>query len=115
MLKPTIYLDTSSWNHLLNGQMSSLGEAIGKSGLCIPCYSIQSIEELLGAREEKKRTALDLQLDAVGARFLETLSDTDGGMPTDHRITFKDREQRGQIYDDMRKFSSVGGFGLGDL
>jgi len=62
-----------------------------------------------------KRTALDLQLDAVGARCLETLSDTDGGMPTGYRLTVKDSGQRGEIYDDMQKFSPVGGFGLGDL
>lgn len=88
---------------------------MGRPDLCIPCYSTQSIEELLGARDEKKRTALDLQLDAVGAKCLETLSETEGGMPTGYTISVKDREQRGQIYDDMQRFSSVGGFGLGDL
>jgi hypothetical protein len=95
--------------------MSSLGLAIGRSGSCIPCYSIQSIEELLGARDERKKAELDLQLDAVGARYLEFLSDTEGGMPTGHRITVKNREERGQIYEDLQNFSSVGGFGLGDL
>lgn len=115
MVRLTLYLDTSSWNHLLVGQMSSFRKAIGRSGSCIPCYSAQSIEELLGVRSEKKRTELDLQLDAVGARFLETISDTVGGMPTGYRITVKNREERSQIYEDMQNFSSVGGFGLGDL
>ncbi|MCE8511011.1 hypothetical protein KBY28_21405 [Ruegeria pomeroyi] len=95
--------------------MSSLRQVIGGSGCCIPCYSIQSIEELLGARDEKKRAELDLQLDAVGARYLETLSDTEGGTPTGHRIMVKNREERGQIYKDNDNFSSVGSFGLGDL
>jgi hypothetical protein len=115
MVRLTVYLDTSSWNQLLSGQMSSVGQAIGRSGSCIPCYSIQSIEELLGARDEKKKAELDLQLDAVGARYLETISDTEGGTPTGHRITVKNRGERGQIYEDMQNFSSVGGFGLGDL
>lgn len=95
--------------------MSSLGQVIGKSDSCIPCYSIQTVEELLGARNEKKNAELDLQLDAVGARYLETLSDTEGGMPTGHRISVKSREERRQIYEDMQNFSSVGGFGIGDL
>ena len=115
MVKLTIYLDNSSWNHLLSGQMSSLGQAIGRSDSCIPCYSTQSIEELLGARDEKKRTGLNLQLDVVGAKCLETISDSVGGMPTGHRITVKNREERTQIYKDMQNLSSVGGFGLGDL
>ena len=115
MLRLTVYLDTSSWNHLLSGHMSSLGQLIGTSGSYIPCYSIQSIEELLGARNEKKKAALDLQLDAVGARFLETLSDSEGGMPTAYRISVKNRGERGQIYEDLQNFSSVGCFGLGDL
>lgn len=95
--------------------MSSLRQVIGKSASCIPCYSIQTVEELLGARNEKKRAELDLQLDAVGARYLETLSETKGGMPTGHRISVKSREERGQIYEDMQNFSPVGGFGFGDL
>ncbi len=95
--------------------MSSLGRVIGKSDSCIPCYSIQTVKELLGARNEKKKSELDQQLDAVGARYLETLSDTEGGMPTGHRISVKSCEERAQIYEDMLNFSSVGGFGFGDL
>ncbi|WP_375553818.1 hypothetical protein [Roseovarius mucosus] len=114
-MKLTVYLDTSSWNYLLSGQMPSLRRAFGRSGSCIPCYSIQSIEELLGVRDERKKAELDLQLDAVGARYFETLSDTEGGVPTGHRITVINREERCQIYEDMQKFSLVGGFGLGDL
>jgi hypothetical protein len=115
MVRLTVYLDTSSWNHLLGGQMSSMGKVIGKSASCIPCYSIQTVEELLGARSEKKKAELDLQLDAVGARYLETLSDTVGGMPTDYRISVKSREERCQIYEGMQNLSSIGGFGLGDF
>lgn len=115
MVKLTIYLDTSSWNHLLGGQMSSLGQAIGQSDSCIPCYSTQTIQELLGARNETKREELDIQLDAVGARFLETISDTVGSTPTDFRITVKNRDERRQIHEDMQNFLSVGGFGLGDF
>ncbi|MEO1679541.1 MAG: hypothetical protein AAFU80_15455 [Pseudomonadota bacterium] len=115
MVRLTVYLDTSSWNHLLNGQMSSLGKVIGRSDSCIPCYSIHSIEELLGVRDEKKKAELEQQLDAVGARYLETLSDTMGAMPTGHRITIKSIKERRELYEDMKNFSSVGGFGLGDL
>lgn len=115
MLKLTVYLDTSSWNHLLNGPLPLLDEVIGKASLCIPCYSTQSIEELFGLRDEAKRAALDMQLDAVGARCLETISDVEGGMPTGYTITVKDPEQRQEIHNAMQKFASVGGFGLGDL
>ncbi|ATF18006.1 hypothetical protein [Phaeobacter gallaeciensis] len=115
MVKLTIYLDTSSWNHLLGGQMSSLERVIRKSETCIPCYSTQTIEELLGASNETKRNELDIQLDEVGARFLETISDALGSMPTDYRITVKNSKERRQIHEDMQSFSSVGGFGLGDL
>lgn len=100
---------------MLRGPMSSLGQVIRTTESCIPCYSAQSIEELLGTHDEKKNTDLDRQLDVVGARFLETFSDAEGVMPTGHRITTKNREERSRIHEDMRKLSSVGGFGLGDL
>lgn len=115
MPKITYYLDTSSWNHLLNGKMSVLNDAIGRADSCVLYYSTQSIVELLGVRDEQKRSALDLQLDMAGARHLETVSETEGGKPTDYMITLRDRGQRGQIYDDMLRFSPVGGFGIGDL
>ncbi|KPN64166.1 hypothetical protein SAMN04488527_101149 [Aliiroseovarius crassostreae] len=115
MVRLTVYLDTSSWNHLSSGQMSSLRQIISKSDTCIPCYSTHSIEELLGVCDEEKRVELDLQLDVVGARYIEAISDTVGGMPAGCEITVKSREERSQIYEDMRKFSSTGGFGLGDF
>jgi hypothetical protein len=115
MVKFTIYLDTSSWNHLLGGHMSSLEKIIRKSETSIPCYSTQTIEELFGTSDKTKRNELDVQLDEVGARFLETISDPVGSMPTDFRITIKNRGERRQIHEDMQSFSSVGGFALGDL
>lgn len=115
MVKLTIYLDTSSWNHLLGGQMSSLERVTRKSETSIPCYSTQTIEEIFGTSNETKRNELDAQLDEVGARFLETISDAVGSMPTDYRIAAKNSEERRQIHEDMQSFSSIGVFGFSDL
>lgn len=115
MVRLTVYLDTSSWNQLLSGQMSSDREVIIRSASCIPCYSVLSIQELFGVRDEKKKAKLDQQLDTVGARCLETVCDSEGGTPTGHRITAKNCEERARIYEDMQNFISVGSFGIGDL